>query len=49
MVIAVILAAVAWWVWTRMLSSAHKARRAEAEAAAAAEFAADDAQLDPQR
>jgi hypothetical protein len=43
-VVAAILAFVAWWVWTRFLSPSHKAARAEAEAAALAEFAEEDAE-----
>jgi membrane protein DedA with SNARE-associated domain len=43
-VIAAILLAVAWWVWTRMLSPKHKAVRAAAEAAALQEFAEEDAE-----
>lgn len=44
-VIAAILAFVAWWVWTRFISSSHKAARAAAEAEAEADFAAEDAPL----
>lgn len=43
-VIAVILLAVAYWVWTRLISSEHKARREAQEAAAIQEFAEDDAE-----
>lgn len=43
-VIAAIVAFVAWWVWTRLLSSKHKARREAEEAAAIQEFAEDDAE-----
>jgi membrane protein DedA with SNARE-associated domain len=31
-IIAVLLAAMGWWIWTRFLSSTHKARRAAEEA-----------------
>lgn len=44
-VIAAILAFVAWWVWTRFISSSHKAARAAAELEAQADFAAEDAEL----
>src|SRR5690606_14990729 len=37
-VVAAILGFVAWWVWSRFLSPTQKAARAEAEAAALAEF-----------
>lgn len=43
-VIAIILLAVAYWVWTRLISSEHKARREAQEAAAIQEFAEDDAE-----
>lgn len=43
-VIAAIVAFVVWWVWTRLLSSKHKARREAQEAAAIQEFAEDDAE-----
>lgn len=43
-VIAAILGFAAWWIWTRFLSATHKAARAEAEAAALAEFAEEDAE-----
>ncbi|MBK5223550.1 MAG: DedA family protein [Acidimicrobiia bacterium] len=46
-VIAVILAVVGWWIWTRFISASHKQKRAAQDAAAIAEFAADDAALDP--
>lgn len=36
-VIAAIAAAVGWWIWTRFISSEHKARRAAEEAELAAE------------
>ncbi|MEO6989403.1 MAG: DedA family protein [Aquihabitans sp.] len=41
-VIAAILAFVAWWLWTRFISSSHQAARAAAEDA---ELLADDANL----
>ncbi len=42
-VVALILAAVGWWVWTRFISTTHKAKRAAEEAEEAAlEAAADE-------
>ncbi len=44
-VVIAILAFVSWWVWTRFISSSHKAARAAAEVEAEAEFAVDDAEF----
>ena len=44
-VIAVILSVAGWWIWTRFLSTKHKAAREAAEAEAIAEFIADDTEF----